>query len=138
MTFHLGERSRSKLAGVHPELVGVVERALALSSVDFAVTEGVRSYDRQVKLRAEGKSQTLNSKHLPQKDGFAHAVDVMAVGDLDGDGDVDAHDKGRTWDREQYEAIAKAFDQAALERGVAIRWGGRFKSFFDAPHFELM
>jgi peptidoglycan L-alanyl-D-glutamate endopeptidase CwlK len=138
VTFHLGERSRSKLAGVHPELVGVVERALALSSVDFAVTEGVRSYERQKKLRAEGKSQTLNSKHLVQKDGYAHAVDVMAAGDLDGDGDTDAHDRGRTWDREQYEAIAKAFDQAALERGVAIRWGGRFKSFFDAVHFELM
>lgn len=29
-------------------------------------------------LVAAGKSQTMNSKHLPQADGYSHAVDLVA------------------------------------------------------------
>jgi peptidoglycan L-alanyl-D-glutamate endopeptidase CwlK len=137
VTFSLSNRSRAQLVGVHPDLRRVVERALELTAVDFAIVEGLRSLARQKTLVAKGASKTLASKHLLQVDGWGHAVDAMAVGDLDGDGDVDAQDKGRTWDPAVYAQIAEAFDAAAAELGVAIRWGGRFKSFFDGPHFEL-
>lgn len=143
MAFVLGLRSKERLRGVHPNLEAVVVRALALSAVDFAVTEGVRDLVRQRELYKAGKTLTLRSKHLPQADGWSHAVDVMAVGDLDGDGDVDAKDKMGTWDLAQYEKIAAAFAKAAWQLNIKIRWGGTFKRkdgtpFVDAPHFELV
>lgn len=136
--FVFGERSRRMLVGVHPDLVLVVSRGLKYSTRDFAVTEGVRSIERQRMLKAKGLSMTLNSKHLCQADGFAHAIDVMGVGDLDIDGDVDAQDRAMTWDRVVYKGIARGFAQAAQELGIGIRWGGDFKNFFDGPHFELL
>lgn len=144
MPFVLGARSKERLRGVHPDLVRVVERALELSPIDFAVTEGVRDMVRQRELYKAGKTLTLNSKHLLQAEtGYGHAVDVMAVGDLDGDGDVDAKDRLGTWTPEIYATIADAFAEAAAELGIKIRWGGTFRRkdgtpFFDGPHFELV
>jgi len=135
--FTFGRMSRTKLIGVHPDLVLVVSRGLLYSRVDFAITEGVRSYERQKDLVAQGKSWTLNSNHLVQPDGFAHAIDVMAVGDLNADGVVDAHDKGIAWTRGFYHDIADAMKQAAEELGIGIRWGGDFAGRYDGPHFEL-
>lgn len=132
------QRSRQQLLGVHPDLILVVSRGLLYSPIDFAVTEGVRSSYRQRQLREQGWSKTLNSKHLVQTDGYGHAVDVMAAGDLDGDGDVDAQDKAIAWQRHWYTRIADSMARASAELGIGIRWGGEFKGFFDGPHFELL
>lgn len=122
MSFKLSQRSLSRLQGVDKRLVDVVKRAIEITEVDFGVTEGIRTKERQEQLVAEGKSQTMNSKHLR-----GMAVDVVAYVD----GKV-------TWDKDYYHIIAKAFKQAAKELNVPIRWGGDFKSFFDGPHFELI
>jgi len=122
MTFKLSQRSLDKLNGVNDDLIAVVKRAIELTEIDFGVTEGLRSAERQEQLVAEGKSQTLKSKHL-----IGCAVDVVAYVD----GKV-------SWDKEHYITISKAFKEAAKELNVSIRWGGDFKSFFDGPHFELM
>lgn len=133
----LGARSLRVLAGVHPDLVRVVALGLEYSPFDFSVSEGLRTIERQRELVALGFSKTHQSKHLRQEDGFAHAVDLVAVGDLNADGVVDAQDKKLTWDREVYHGISLAIKLAAEDLGVRIRWGGEFKSFFDGPHFEL-
>lgn len=122
MTFKLSQRSLDKLVGVDARLVAVVKRAIELTEVDFGITEGLRSKERQAKLVAEGKSQTLKGKHL-----FGLAVDVAAYVD----GKV-------SWDKQHYITISNAFKQAAEELNTPIRWGGDFKSFFDGPHFELI
>lgn len=136
--FKLGRKSLLNLDGVHPDLVRVAALGCEFSPYDFTVTEGLRDLERQKKLVAEGKSRTFHSKHLRQPDGYGHAFDVMAVGDLDKDGDADAQDRARTWDRAIYRDIANAMQLAAIELGVKIRWGGDFKTFFDGPHFELV
>lgn len=141
--FRLSVRSLQRLAGVHPDLVRVVVLGLQYSPHDFAVSEGLRMMGRQRELVAKGFSKTLRSKHLVQPDGWAHAVDVVAVGDLDRDGDVDAQDRALTWDRGVYTQIAAGVLQAADALGVAVRWGGEFKTrdgrpWFDGPHFELV
>ncbi len=122
MTYKLSKRSEDKLVGVDANLVKVVRRAIELTEVDFGITEGLRTKERQALLVADGKSQTMNSKHITGR-----AVDVVAYID----GKV-------SWDKEHYITISKAFKQAAKELNVAIRWGGDFKSFFDGPHFELV
>lgn len=137
MTFSLSATSLRRLAVVHPDLIRVAVLGIQRSPIDFAVSEGAREIERQRELLAKGWSKTLSSKHLIQPDGFAHAFDIVAVGDLDRDGDVDAQDKALTWDRGLYTEISAAMLGAAATLGVRVRWGGSFKSFFDGPHYEL-
>ncbi len=119
--FRLSDRSRRALNGVHPDLVRVVELAIQVTPVDFVVTEGLRSRERQSLLVKQGKSRTMNSRHLT-----GHAVDVAALVD------------GRiSWEFEQYRRIADAFKEAAGKLGVGIEWGGDWKRFRDGPHFQL-
>jgi peptidoglycan L-alanyl-D-glutamate endopeptidase CwlK len=119
--FKLSARSRSRLAGVHPDLVRVVERAIQLTDVDFAVIEGVRTLEKQREYVASGASQTLNGRHLT-----GHAVDLAAyVG------------RELRWDWPLYHRLAAAMKQAAVELSISIVWGGDWKKFPDGPHFEL-
>lgn len=119
--FKLGKRSIERLQGVHPDLVKVVERAIDLSPVDFTVLEGLRSPERQQTLVASGASQTLNSRHIT-----GHAVDLGAWVDNQVD-----------WSWPLYTKIANAMKAAANELGIAIVWGGDWRTFKDGPHFEL-
>lgn len=150
MTFKLSARSLARLDGVNPDLVRVVKRAIELTKVDFAVTEGLRTPERQRELFAKGASQV--------KEGGTHvagrAVDLVAfLG-------------GRiSWELNLYDDIADAMKAAALEVNVGLRWGAAWnvpdirhwsgtmesammhyidsrrkmgqRPFIDAPHFEL-
>lgn len=121
MAYRLSSRSLAKLDGVHPDLIRVVKRAIEITPVDFGITEGLRTKERQRQLVQQGASRTMNSRHLT-----GHAVDVVAyVG-----GEV-------RWDWPLYPRIAKAFRQAAAEEGVKIVWGGDWPKLRDGPHFEL-
>ena len=117
----LSKKSLDRLAGVHPDLVRVVKRAIEITTVDFAVLEGVRSKSRQEQLVKAGASQTMNSRHLT-----GHAVDLGAYVS----GSV-------RWDWPLYYKIADAVKQAADELGVPIEWGGDWRKFKDGPHFQL-
>ena len=116
--YQLGNRSKQRLEGVHPNLVSVVERAIEITSQDFSVIEGLRSIERQRQLVADGKSTTMNSRHLT-----GHAVDLVPY--------------PVSWDWEYFYPIADAMKQAARELGVEITWGGDWKNFPDGPHWQL-
>ncbi len=149
MTFKLSTKSLTNLQGVDEHLVNVVRRAIEITTVDFGVIEGLRSEETQRAYVAAGKSQTMASKHLEGK-----AVDLMA------------YVAGKpSWELNLYDDIADAMKAAAIEQGVAIRWGGAWtvnditkwqgtmasamnayiderraqkrKPFIDGPHFEL-
>ena len=117
----LSRRSRDRLVGVHPALIAVVEAAIARTPVDFMVTEGLRTRERQAALVKAGASRTMNSRHLT-----GHAVDVCAL--IDG--------KVR-WDWPLYPRIAAAFKAAALDLGTPLVWGGDWPKLRDGPQFEL-
>jgi peptidoglycan L-alanyl-D-glutamate endopeptidase CwlK len=121
MAFKLSARSLSRLEGVHPDLVKVVKRAIEITEVDFMVTEGLRTRERQRQLLNAGASRTMNSRHIT-----GHAVDVAAyvAGEV-------------RWDWPLYPRIASAFKEAARELNVPITWGGDWPKFRDGPHFEL-
>ncbi len=119
--YNLSKRSVNRMAGLHPDLIRVVSLAIGYTEIDFAVTEGMRSAERQEMLVAEGKSMTLHSKHLSGR-----AVDVVAL--IDGKA---------SWDMEDYKVISVAFKKAAKELDIAIEWGGDWKNFKDGVHFEL-
>lgn len=117
----LNQSSENKLDGIHPDLRRVVYRAAEITSIDFVVTEGLRSIDRQKKLVASGASKTMNSRHIT-----GHAVDLAASVD----------DEIR-WDWPLYHKLAEAMKEAARIEGVPIEWGGDWKTFKDGPHFQL-
>ena len=50
MTHEFSAKSQSKLEGVDPRLVQIAVLALQLSPVDFGITEGVRTLERQKEL----------------------------------------------------------------------------------------
>ena len=123
----LTDRDRLRLAGVHPELVRVVERARL--AVPFIVVEGLRTRERQAQLVRAGASRTMNSRHLT-----GHAVDLAYWLD-DGDG---RPEQGEVrWDWPLARKLAAAMKAAAAAEGVALVWGGDWASFPDGPHFEL-
>jgi len=119
--FKLSQRSKDRLKGVHPDLVKVVEHAIEITTVDFAVHEGLRTPERQKVLKEAGASQTLNSRHIT-----GHAVDLVAWVD----GEV-------RWDWPLYSQIAKAMKAASAELDIPIEWGGDWRTFKDGPHFQL-
>ena len=119
MSYKLGTRSMQSLSGVHPDMVAVVKRAIEITGVDFTVIEGIRNINRQRELFKAGKSTTMNSRHIT-----GHAVDMVPW-------PVD-------WeDLERFEVMSEAMKAAAEELEIPIVWGGDWKSFYDAPHFEL-
>lgn len=127
MSFVFGKRSEDNLHGVNPTLVAIARRALQLSPVDFSITEGLRSVERQKELVASGKSQTMASRHI---DGCA--VDIFPV--------------GSTWQIAEFIPVLKAFKKAGDELGISLRFGVNWKNdptlpietkFVDAPHVEL-
>lgn len=119
MGYALGKRSIQNLSGVHPDLVAVVKRAIEITEQDFTVIEGIRNINRQRELVKAGKSTTMNSRHIT-----GHAVDMVPW-------PVDWNDL------ERFEVMSEAMKSAAEELEVPIVWGGDWKSFYDAPHFEL-
>lgn len=155
MTFKLSQRSLNNLEGVHPDLVAVVKRAIELTRIDFGCIAGTRTLEEQIANVNAGRSQTMKSKHLPQSDGYSHAVDLMAyVG-------------GKScWEINVYDDICDAMKAAAIELSVSIKWGAAWsegdirsypgtsedamnayidlrrsqgrRPFIDAPHFELI
>lgn len=150
MKFKLSARSLKKLEGVDSRLVVCVRKAIELTSIDFGVTEGLRSRTRQMELYEKGASQI--------KFGGAH-VEGRAV-------DLVAYIDGRvSWTLSLYVDIADVMRQAAIENDVSMQWGGawnvpdmRFwndsmqaamnhyidekrkkgaRPFIDGPHFEI-
>lgn len=115
------QRSEDNLKGVNADLVKVVRRALQLSPVDFGITEGLRTVERQEQLVAEGKSQTMNSRHIT-----GHAVDVFAYPTPAG-----------SWDMKYYQQIAQAFKAASDELSIPVEWGANWTTLKDGPHFQL-
>ena len=81
----------------------------------------MRTLERQKKLVADGKSTTMNSRHLS-----GHAVDLAAYVD----GQLE-------WGAPEHDQIAEAMKTAASELGFEMDWGGDWKSFIDPPHFQL-
>ena len=127
----LSPSSRAKLEGVHTDLVRIFLTCLYQISEeqDISVLCGVRTREEQAAHYASGASQTMDSKHLIQEDGTAHALDlgvwIPAI-------------RGVSDDIEDYKALNLSMQQAALKlRLPFLTWGGDWTSFRDGPHFEL-
>lgn len=120
-----GKTSTERLATCHPDIQAVFNEVV--KHFDCTVLEGIRTPERQRELLAEGKTQTLDSKHLTGRaaDVVPHPID---------------------WnDRERFHLFAGFVLGVASQKGIALRWGGDWdmdtevddNTFDDLPHFEL-
>lgn len=156
MNHAFGAKSEAELVGVHPRLVAFARLALKYSEQDFSVHDGLRTEAEQREYVRTGASQTMNSLHRKQADGYGHAVDLVPY----------INGKLR-WEWPPLYVIAAAAKRAAAELKLEVRWGGCWqnlsaikgstpadmekavaaygaarrkagkKAFTDGPHFEL-
>ncbi len=119
--YKLGKRSLRALVGVHPELAFAVTAAIRISSVDFGVTEGVRTMTRQRKLVKQGRSKTFKSYHL---NGLA--VDLVP------------YIKGNyRWDNnEAFAEISRAMNSVMKKHNLKADNGFAIWSW-DKPHWQM-
>jgi peptidoglycan L-alanyl-D-glutamate endopeptidase CwlK len=126
--YHWGKLSLQRLKLVHPHLIAIVTLALRQYAVDdLTIVEGIRDLATQRRYVEQGVSWTMNSRHLPQADGYSHAVDVAPlIG-------------GRIfWDDwEAFKRMSGVVFQAANYLGYQIVWGGNWPTKRDGPHFQL-
>lgn len=125
-----GKKSKEQLETLHPDLQMVLNEAI--KHVDFSILEGLRSPERQEELVRQGKSKTMNSKHLADDSGASRAVDIIAY--------------PIQWDNWNRNYMFVGYIRGiAASMGVSIRcggdWDGDFdtkdQKFFDLPHIEL-
>ena len=116
-----GTRSLKNLEGVHPDMVKLMKASIADSPLDFAITEGLRTKERQQELYNQGKSLTLLSRHIT-----GHAIDLMVY--VEGKG---------TWELKYYTQVTNHIKQKAKELGIEIICGIDWRSLVDGPHVEL-
>jgi peptidoglycan L-alanyl-D-glutamate endopeptidase CwlK len=107
------------------------------------VSETVRTPERQADLVRRGMSKTMNSRHLPDAEGKAHAVDLVDARSLHGHlilwGASDP-----AWgltDRQARERVevAREFFRALGEEVAKhpdLEWGGSWHSFPDPAHIQ--
>lgn len=127
MTYYLGEQSMAELAYAHPDLKRVVLAAIEISKQDFAVHDCLRTIEEQRQMVASGASQTMESLHLKQPDGYSHAVDLYPYlnGKLRGEWSL-------IW------PVAKAMQNASARLGVKLRWGGAWTEEFTFGTADLV
>ena len=128
--FKFSSQSLEKLKTCHPDIQKVMTEVI--KHVDCTIIEGVRTKEQQEEYVRTGKSKTMDSKHLPQPDGYSHAVDVMAC-----------PIKWEDWKRNSYFAgfVMATAKSMGIDLRSGIDWDSDFDisehSFLDAPHFEL-
>ena len=124
------------LAGVHPDLVRVMETA-AQEPQAFQVTYGLRTLAAEEEAVATGHSTTMRSRHLANGSGRgdyggkALAVDITPIQD----GQLTFEPKPSV--AEVYGQMAQQVKAAAVACGVDITSGIDWTSFKDYGHHEL-
>lgn len=137
MANKFSNRSLENLKGVHPDMVRLMHAAIENCPVDFTITEGVRTAQRQQELYAQGRSTIgpkvtnidgINgrSNHQVKDDGYGYAVDLYPY--IDGSVRVD--------DTESLGIIANHIRAVGSMLNIRFQWGGDWK-MRDFPHFEL-
>ena len=134
--FKLSITSRTKLSGVDPELIAIVNLALKISKVDFGIPVhgGIRTKEEQNQLFRDKKSKAdgyvKESRHQS-----GEAVDFYAY--VDGKA---------SWHEDHLAMVACAFLQSAAILKIPVNWGGLWKSNkttngipygWDMAHIEL-
>ena len=125
--FKFGKTSLANLNGVHPALVKLAQATIAAATVDFRVIDGMRTLAEEKINLAKGVSQTMNSLHLRRKDGYAHAIDFVAL----------TNGQPDWFHISNFLSIVGTFKEQSKKLKIPIICGADWKSLKDYGHIEL-
>lgn len=118
-------RSEQNLQHVHPDLVKVI-RATPQLPRGFIVIHGLRTLAEEAQMVAGGHSQTMHSRHLPNAQGLACAIDFAAM------------DQGHvSWADPLYRQVWVQISQTAEALKIPVEWGGDWTTLKDWGHVQL-
>ena len=148
MSYKFGKNSAKKLSTCHIDLQRIMNLAISRSKVDFGISEGHRTVERQKELYDQGKSKIDGISKLGKHNyNPSLAVDIYCY-----HSDRETRSK-IAYSKSHLAYIAGIVDTVAQElynKGEIthkIRWGGNWdndgvidfdQSFDDFPHFELI
>lgn len=138
--YKLSNRSKSRLEGIHPVLILIIEEGIKDSPFDFGIPQfgGLRTAEDQNMLYQKGRElpgsivtntdgYIKKSNHQAKEDGLGHAFDIYAY----------VNGKA-SWNGTHLNAIAKHLQNIAKTKfGVVLEWGGDWSRFKDMPHFQI-
>jgi peptidoglycan L-alanyl-D-glutamate endopeptidase CwlK len=139
MSYTFGPTSAAKLATCDDRLQRVARRALGYGVMDFAITEGLRTLEKQQEEFRAGRSKIDGvSKQSKHQQVPSQAMDLLPW-------PAKLHGVDVWQDKFRFTLMAGLILAAAAEEGVTLRWGGDWsgdgsnadQSFHDLPHFEL-
>lgn len=138
-------KSLANMVGLHPVLVALMSKVTVY--FDCSILPGsVRTKEQEALNVKNGLSQTMNSMHIPQEDGWSHAVDAAC--------------NPQQWDNSPPSGLTKyqvqliffggfvqgmAAASPEIMKDYVLRYGGDWNmddqtqnnSFNDLDHFEL-
>ena len=143
----LGEASKEKLKGVHPQLVKLMTEAVKESPYDFRIVQGVRTAEYQNGLYQQGRTKPgkvvtncdgfkNKSNHQAKADGYGHAIDIFICGVVE-NGQYRKFTTQEGYDNKKMTLVATHVKNVAQKLGIDIKWGGNWSKFKDYPHFEI-
>lgn len=146
--FNFGKSSQRELNTCHPYLKLILERAISLSPIDFGISEGHRSIERQYHLFQIGRSK-IDGINRKGKHNYSpsRAADIYIYTS------IKKYRQKIAYDLVHLSFVAGVMFTAASqlkEEGKIkcdLRWGGNWnqngiidkdQSFDDYPHFEIV
>ena len=144
MSYILSKRSLASLEGVDARLVSVAKRAIQITKQDFVIIEGLRTREQMMINYGKGRTAAQLAVHgipasyaKPNEAKVTWLNDPFASNHASGKA-VDVVPYPVDWnDISKFRTIYEAFQKAADELGVKIKWGGHFQKNKDYPHIEL-
>lgn len=150
MSYKLSKKSEINKLECHLDLQYIIDKACEVSYeknlFDFAITEGRRTYEEQVKLFESGASTTMKSRHIP-------AYTQIITARVDQISEITNYTKIRwshafdfavyyqgkiRWEFPLYQRMWESvFKPIADDAQIDLEWGGNWKSFKDGPHIQL-
>lgn len=129
MKAKLGKKSKLNLCNnLDYRLVHIICEVLKKDlPCDFGVFETKRTIEKQREYVQRGVSKTMNSKHLPDKNGIVRAVDIVP------------YVNGKyTWENKYLDVLIPVFEEVAESLYPnQITFGKNWKTFIDRPHIEI-
>lgn len=142
--YKFGKKSNDKLDTCHGDLQKIMRLAISRSSIDFGISEGYRSEERQIELYETGKSTLKFGKHNKNP---SYACDIYIW-----------HDDPVTRREKQYDELSLSYIAGVIQSCAKelkeskeiehrVRWGGNWdldgeivtdQTFQDLPHFEII
>lgn len=123
----IDERSETNLKGLRPEVRDLARnlvREAARHGIKIKVTSGLRTYDEQNALYAQGRTKpgriVTNARGGYSNHNFGIAFDVTIF-----------NGRNPVWESPQYKIVG------AIGKRLGLEWGGDWRGFNDEPHFQL-